>query len=101
MMLRVARGLVLVAGLAALYGAVGTDAGSPEQLGAHWAKVSDRAQVEFMLDALRSAAPGSAAQRIVMRSAGAGSDVRVSAASGRTGPASLSISVDAATAEFT
>ena len=101
MMLRVARGIVLVAGLAALYGAVGTDAGSPEQLGAHWAKVSDRAQVEFMLDALRSAVPGSAAQRIVMRSAGAGSDVRVSAASGRTGPASLSISADAATAEFT
>ena len=100
MMIRAASGVLLLTGLAALYGATATDAIGPEQLGAHWARVPDRMQVEFLLDALQSAAPGSASQRIMMRNAGAGDAVRVNRLPGRPAPVSVAISADAAVAEF-
>jgi hypothetical protein len=43
--------------------AAGTGGTAPEQLGAHWARVSDGAQIQFLIDGLRSAAPGSVAEK--------------------------------------
>lgn len=55
---------VLSAGIA-LRAAAGTGAAAPEQLGAHWAHVTDRARGEFLKDGLRSAIPGSPMERIM------------------------------------
>ncbi len=87
----------VVLGAAMLCGAAGNESKRPEDLGAHWARVPDRAQVEFMIDGLRRAAPGSAAGEIMKRNAHAGSGIQLSA------PASklvLTVIGDAATAAF-
>jgi hypothetical protein len=57
--------LVTCAGAGAVAGDEGT---APERFGAHWAKVGDRAQIEYILDGFRSASQGSVAERIMMRS---------------------------------
>ena len=40
---------------------------SPEALGAHWARVSDEAQIQFVVDELRAVAMGRGSERIVRK----------------------------------
>ena len=68
---------------AMLCGAAGNQSKSPEDLGAHWARVSDRSQIEFLIDGLRSAGGGGPAAVMMVRNAHAQSAVQISAA--RTG----------------
>jgi hypothetical protein len=90
-------GVVLAAAL--LCGATGSGTKSPENLGAHWARVSDRAQIEYLVDGLRSAGTGSAAGKIMRMNARPVSDIRVTGAAG-TGKGTISVTGDAATAVF-
>jgi len=93
-------GAILV--LAALfYGAAGLSVQGPEQLGAHWARLSDRAQLECLVDGLRRATAGSPAQRIMMRNAGVGKSLQIVASSKAQGDAStVTIRADGAAIDF-
>jgi len=70
--------VVVMAG-ALLCGATGNENRSPENLGAHWARVPERAQAEFMLDGLRSGGRGGAAGVIMMKNAHAGGGTQMAA----------------------
>jgi hypothetical protein len=78
---RLSVSVIVLAG-AVLCGATGNDTKGPEDLGAHWARVSERARVEFLLDGLRSAPRGGAAGEIMKRNAHDRSDIRSQAAGG-------------------
>jgi hypothetical protein len=67
---------VFVLAAMVLCGADGNNSKGPEELGAHWARVSDRVRTGLMLDALRTASRGGAAGEIMKRNAGAGRDLR-------------------------
>jgi hypothetical protein len=90
---------IVVLGGAMLCGATGNETKGPEDLGAHWARVSDRRQIEFILDGLRSAGHSGAAGEIMRRNAHAGSAIQISAPV-RGGTTQVTLHGDAATAEF-
>ncbi len=90
-------GVVLAAAL--FCGATGTGSKSPEDLGAHWANVPDHAQIEYLVDGLRSAGTGTPAAKVMKLNARPVSDIRVTGAAG-TGRGTFSVTGDAATAVF-
>lgn len=92
--------VVLWAGFA-LQAAAGTGPEGPERLGAHWARVPDRAQVEFLIDGLRSARPGSPMERIMLRNARAGEGLSLGKGSVRSDASAVNILGDAALVSFT
>ena len=92
--------VVLWAG-ATLHAAAGTGPEAPERFGAHWARVPDRAQVEFLIDGLRSARPGSPMERIMLRNARAGDGLSLEVRSVRSDASAVSIRGDAAVVSFT
>ena len=77
MKVRILHVMGILALAAAVYGAAGIQVQGPEQLGAHWVHLSDRAQLECIIDGLRHARPGGAAQQIMLRNAGAGKSLQI------------------------
>jgi hypothetical protein len=84
--------VVLWAGVV-LQAAAGTGPEAPERLGAHWARVPDKARFEFLIDGLRSAMPGSPLERIMRRNAGAGDVLSLAAQSARNDASAATIQV--------
>jgi hypothetical protein len=59
--------IIGVVGLSALSPGLGGESTRPEQLGAHWARVSDKAQIQLIIDELRSVAGGAGSERIARK----------------------------------
>ena len=93
---RLSAWVVVLAAAVVLCGATGNNSKGPEDLGAHWARVSERARAEFTLDGLRSAPRGGPAGAIMNRNARTGSDIQAPGAGG-VGTAHVTLRGDAAT----
>ena len=94
--------LAVIAALGSSIAAMaGTGGSAPEQLGAHWAHVSDARQIQLLIDGLQSSAPGSIAERIMRRTAGVTAEVVTVARPTLSGMPALSLEKNAAQIQFT